>query len=121
MAKRIALGKADLSDLGLSFIVANVPAFPIGTQKTYKMKTIEFHSKEEVVERLSSIPYLVVFDDPVIYGDKLNKEIPVDQDKYRVSCVIDLNDKDLAVIKNNLKETVTQIFSFEWDFSCFKN
>lgn len=119
MAKRVALGKSELSELGLNFIVANVPAFPIGTQKTYKMKTLEFHTKEEIIEKLGPVPCLVVFDDPFVYGEKVNKEIPGDQDRYTVRCVVDLTEKDLGIIKANIKETTTQIFSFEWDFSCY--
>lgn len=119
MAKKICLGKDVLSELGLKFIVANVPLFPIGVDNVYKMKIIEFQTKDEIKEKLGGVKNLVIFDEPSVYGDKFNKEISGDQDIYTVRCVTDLSDKHLGVIKANLKETVTQIFSFEWDFSCF--
>ena len=120
MAKKICLGKEDLSELGLKFVVANVPVFPVGVDKIYKMKILEFQTKDEVTENLSSIKNLVIFDEPAVYGDKFNKEINGTQDIYTVRCVTDLTDKHLGIIKNNVKETVTQTFSFEWDFSCFE-
>lgn len=120
MAKKISLGKEALSELGLKFIVANVPLFPIGIDKIYIMKILEFHTKEELVEKLSSIKNLVVFDEPSVYGEKINKDIHGEQDIFMVRCVTDLTDKHLSVIKNNIQETVTQIFSFQWDFSCFE-
>jgi hypothetical protein len=120
MAKRITLGKQALNELGIKFIVANVPLFPIGVDKVYRMKMINFDSLDEVKDKLGSIKNLIIFDEPAVYGEKFNKDIDGEEDKYSVRCIIDLTDKDLNIIKANLKETITQIFSFEWDFANFE-
>ena len=120
MAKKIPLGKDELSKLGLKFIVANVPAFPVSIDKTYKMTTIEFHSKNEIFEKLSNIKNLIIFDEPAVYGTKFVKTIDGDNDIFTVRCIIDLTDKELSTIKSNINETFNRIYSFEWDFSCFE-
>ena len=120
MAIKISVGKDKLKELGLHFIVANVPVFVIAADpnKTHKMQTVIFNSLDEIKEKLSKEMPIVVFDEPAVYKEKANRPIKGNVDVYAVRYAkIDL--RELEMLRSNLKEMKDVNYSFKWDLSCW--
>jgi hypothetical protein len=120
MSTLISLGKNELKDLGLRFVVVNVPVFATVAHQSniYRMDTIRFKTLEEVKSFFQKGGPYAVFDQTGVYKEKANRVINEPTDMYGVRCCkVTLN--DLENVRKNLKETHDIIYSYVWDFSCW--
>lgn len=122
------MGKAELSELGLSFVSIPVPAFPV-YDETYVVKTYWFLDKDMIVEQCSSLDPFIVFDYTGVYEETkremeekgIPKEIVSQGSGYIIRAVVDLPQDKWQSVISNIIEVDRVNYNFEWDLSCYKN
>jgi hypothetical protein len=114
------LGKKELRELGCNFIVVNVPVFAAtaDANKVHLMESKYFTTLDEVKEFFSKNMPLMVFDQTGVYKDKAVTKSKDGKDWFVVRC-FKISNNELEVIKANLRETESIIFSFKVDMDCW--
>lgn len=115
-----ALGKKELKELGCNFIVVNVPVFATlpDSKKVNKMEIKQFNTLEEVKQYVSSNMPLAIFDQTSIYKEKADLKTKDNKGGYFIRCC-KVPSNEFEILKSNLKDTETMIFSYKIDFDCW--
>ena len=121
MAFDIFLGKDDVQNMGVRFVVANVPVFAMTADpsRVYKMSVKRYDSIDLAKDDLQKSFPFVLFDLVSMYPDKIKTENRLTKDQYVVRfCKV--TPRDIERLKANLEDPEDIIYSFKWDLSCWQ-
>ncbi len=121
------LGSAELAELGLKFISVPVPIFPV-LQNIYRMKMNWFVTKDLLINKLSNVDPLIIFDITNVYKQqpKVNESlipdfIKMNKEGFYVRAIIDMPQHDWRILKTNIIQSENHNFTFKWNIDNYKD